>query len=154
WPIGVGLAIDWTLGYPPCPYWGYWGCPVTPYAAVWPGYWGAGYWGPYPATYWGPAWAGYWGPGYAWAPTYAWDAVYLSGPGFVGGVGYDWVDDWQPVVYAPAAPAVEYAVLSTDTAWSPTYVYADYSPGACVGRRYLWDDELGGYVLRPVHYPC
>ena len=141
WPVGLGLAIDWSLGYPGCPYWGYWGCWGAPYAA----YWGANYWGPaYP----------WWGTGYAWGPAaYAWDAVYVSGPGVAAGVGYGWDDDWVPVSYA-ALPPTEYGVWSPDDARSASYYYADYSPGACVGRRLVWDDELGAYVRRPVEYPC
>ncbi|HEY3949802.1 hypothetical protein [Phenylobacterium sp.] len=132
WPFGLGLAVDWSLGYPSCPDWGYWasgwGCWGEPYRAYWADYWGS----PYP-----------WGPGYAWGPAYAWDA----------GVGYDWDDDWRPVTYA-ALPPIDYAVWSPDDARSANYYYADYSPGACVGRRLVWDDDLGAYVRRPVHYPC
>jgi hypothetical protein len=88
WPIGFGVAVDWSLGYPPCPYWDGWRCRWT-----------------YPAAYPGPGY--YWGPGYYRSPAYAWDVGYAPGPGYA--VGYD--RDAAPA-YA-TAPAV-YAVWTPD----------------------------------------
>jgi hypothetical protein len=69
------------------------------------------------------------------APAYAW-----------GPADYDGGDggDWTPAAYAEP----EYADWSPDEAGSPGYEYADYSPGACQARRYVWDADLGAYVTQ------
>jgi hypothetical protein len=126
WPLGFDV-LAFSVDWTlgdPCPYW-YWRD------------WGCAWGPPYPA-YWA---AGYWGPGYAWGPAYA------------GPVFYDWDDDWRPAVYAEVTP-VEYAYWSPADVRSPTYYYADYSPGGCVGRHYVWDPGLGAYVTRTYAYPC
>src|SRR5579871_4506183 len=99
WPIGLGLAFDWAVGYPACPYWDYWdGWCDWDYPAV---YWGYGY-----------------PDDYGWGPAYAWNAVWVPDYGY--DYGYEYAD-WAPAPYY--APPVGYAV------WTPDYGYAGYDDG-------------------------
>jgi hypothetical protein len=127
WPIGLGLAFDWAVGYPACPYWDFW--------YGWCG-------GPYPAAYWGYG-AYPWGPPYGWGPAYAWDAIYVPGYDYGYGYGYGW-NDWAPAAYGPP---VGYAV------WTPAYGYAGYD-GGCMSRHRVWDPAVGAYVVRREYYDC
>jgi hypothetical protein len=117
WPVGVGFALDLSLGYAPCAYWYDWDDP-----------WGCRPRGLYPAYY--PRGAYEWAPTYGWPSAYAWDAVYVSEP------------SW---------PATTYAVWTPDDAWIVGYAYV---PDTCIGRDYVWDPYLGGYVLRRFSYAC